>query len=122
MDNGRARILIVEDEWLLADLLEELVSEFGYDVAGPVASVAAAGALIATGGIGGAILDVSLGERERSYPVASQLMERDIPFLFVTGYLETDLPAEFRHIALLRKPVAGDVLKFQLEQILTSRR
>lgn len=114
----RPRILIVEDEWLLAEIVEETVRDFGFDVAGPVPSVSLANSLVQEGGISAAILDVSLGDGEKSYPVARALIEKNVPFLFITGYLGTDLPSEFRNRPLLSKPLRAHVLRTHLESLL----
>jgi DNA-binding response OmpR family regulator len=109
---------LVEDEWLLADILEETVREMGFNVSGPVPTVPQALTLLDGDLIGSAILDVSLGPSQKSYPIARILMERRIPFLFVSGYHEKDLPSEFRAIPLCSKPYDGDVLRSHLQKLL----
>jgi CheY-like chemotaxis protein len=80
-----ARILIVEDEALIALMLEDFVRDAGHEVFGVAGSVAKAEALIATDTPDAALLDVRLG-KELSYPIAASLKERCVPFAFMTGY------------------------------------
>lgn len=79
------RILVVEDEPLLAMLVEDLLDEVGGLPVGPAGSVDEALRLVAAGALDGAILDVNLGS-EMAYPVADALAARGVPFVFVTGY------------------------------------
>ena len=109
----RLRVLIVEDEWLLAELLEDTVRDLGFEVVGPAASVSQALQLLAEEAVSVALLDVTLGS-EKSFPIARWLAERGIPFLFLTGHLQTDLPVEFGQRVLLSKPLAEGVLGPQL--------
>ena len=97
------RILIVDDEPLIAALLEDWLLELGYQVAGPACSVADALAILAGGGIDGAILDVTLG-RETSYPVAEELRRLAVPFVFATGHSADHLEPEFQDAVTLAKP------------------
>ncbi|WP_375394730.1 response regulator [uncultured Sphingomonas sp.] len=79
------RILVVEDEPLIAMMLEDFLEILDKDVAGTADSVASALALIRTGDIDAAILDVNLRGGEKSAPVADALAARGIPFVFATG-------------------------------------
>lgn len=113
----RRRVLIVEDEWLLADQLEDTLRDIGYEVVGPVPSVSGALTLIKSERPDIALLDVSL-RNEQSYPIADELAKRDIPFLFLTGYVSPDLPKAFVDRPLLRKPATVQALRAQLEALL----
>lgn len=95
-------ILLVEDEYLIAMVLEEDLQRSGAHVIGPAASVDDALALLAIESVDGAILDVSLG-REKVFSVAEALTARRIPFVFATGY--SDLPPEWHHVPRFEKPV-----------------
>ncbi|WP_174284695.1 response regulator [Sphingomonas bacterium] len=79
------RILVVEDEPLIAMMLEDFLEILDKDVAGTADSVASALALIQTGNVDAAILDVNLRGGEKSAPVADALAARGIPFVFATG-------------------------------------
>jgi DNA-binding response OmpR family regulator len=92
--NG-ARLLIVEDEYLLAREMADYFENLGAEIVGPVGTVAHALALIASSHIQIAVLDVNLRD-ERVYPVADLLTLKQIPFVFASGYgseLEPDVYA-----------------------------
>ena len=100
------RILVVEDNFLVAENLRELLTERGCDVIGPAPRVEVALSLLAANGrVDGAMLDINLG-REDCFPVAAALLEREVPFLFLTGYDERmAIPTKFKHAPRLSKPV-----------------
>ena len=81
------RVLLVEDEPMIAFALEDMVLELGYEVVGPAFRLSEALELAGAEQFEGAVLDVNLNE-QRSYPVADLLRDRGIPFLFATGYAE----------------------------------
>ena len=102
----RCRILLVEDEYLLADELATELTDRGATVLGPVPNVAAALALIAGDEpVNGAILDVNLGG-ELAFPVADVLLKRGVPVILTTGYDAAALPERFRHLPRCEKPVS----------------
>jgi len=105
----RQRILIVEDEPLIALALEAMLSELGFDVAGFAPQVSAALELIDRERIDGAILDVNLGS-QRIDPVADILAARACPFFFMTGYGISGLPARHAGRAVLQKPFGSEQL------------
>lgn len=89
--NGRW-VLVVEDDYFIANDLLRQFKESGAEVLGPVASVEHALALIAaTPQIDGAVLDVNLRD-VMVYPVADALRDRGVPFVFATGYEKNDDP------------------------------
>lgn len=91
-----AAILVVEDEYWVAESLARQISLDGSTVIGPAATPAKALALIAeTPDIGGAVLDVRLGD-ETAFAIAEKLREREIPFVFFTGYDDIPWPPHFR--------------------------
>ena len=98
------RILVVEDEYLLAMSFQNRLQDLGAVVLGPVGNLDNALALIRSeASIDGAVVDINLGDR-KAYPAADLLMERDIPFVFTTGYDETFIPERFGHAPRLEKP------------------
>ena len=104
------RILVVEDEYFLAEELATALRGAGASVVGPVASVAAAQTLLETGPVDAAALDVNLGGDE-VYPLADALATRGIPFLFTSGFDSTLLLKRFRSHLCFEKPVdIGQVL------------
>jgi CheY-like chemotaxis protein len=95
------RVLIVDDEPLIAMMLQDRIEQPGYEPLGPAASVAQALALIETSAPAAAVLDLSL-RGEDSYPVADALTERKIPFVFGTG--RERVAEGYAHVPLLNKP------------------
>jgi DNA-binding response OmpR family regulator len=107
------RVLLVEDEWLIAFDMSERLQEFGYRVIGPAADVETALRLIRSERIDLALLDLHLGT-QRSYPVGEALRENGIPFAFLTGHARADLRADFREQVMLCKPVSDRELVARL--------
>ena len=105
------RLLVVEDEPLIAMMISDMLQDFGCRVVGPAGCVAHALDLIEREAVDGGLLDVSLRGGQRSYPVAETLRQRGIPFAFVTGYGEAGLIAHFRGIRVLQKPFVADHLR-----------
>jgi CheY-like chemotaxis protein len=106
------RLLVVEDETLVAMMLEVMLDTFGCVVTG-VAGTLARGLAFAgneTVSLDGAILDVNLGG-EQVYPVAEKLAERGVPFIFCTGYGTAGLMSEFAHVPTLAKPYQAEDLQ-----------
>jgi PAS domain S-box-containing protein len=101
--NSSGRILIVEDEMMVAMLLEDMLGELGYEVVGPALALDKALAMAREAVIDAAILDVNLNGRE-TYPVAHVLRERGIPFVFASGYGERAIAESFQGAPILSKP------------------
>jgi CheY-like chemotaxis protein len=101
-------ILIVEDEMMVAMLLEDMLTELGCDVV-KAARLAKAFHLIATAVIDCAILDISVAG-ESVYPLANELRRRGIPFIFSSGYGAGGLAPEYRDHPTLSKPFQQDEL------------
>jgi hypothetical protein len=76
----------VEDEALVAMLIEDVLADAAFEVVGPFGQAAKALTAIADETVDAAILDVNLGGGERSYSVAHELSERGVPYMFLTGY------------------------------------
>lgn len=113
--DGR-KILVVEDDFFIAEDIAESLRQFGAEVIGPAASVAEALDLASRGAqVDGAVLDVNL-RREKTYPVAEALQRRAVPFVFLTGYDRDALDARFRETPILNKPVNMDLLVSALAQ------
>jgi DNA-binding response OmpR family regulator len=113
-----ARILVVEDEALVAFAIGETLADFGYDVVGPAPNIQAAMKLVAGERVDAAILDVNLG-RESIDPVASALAVAGVPFVFTTGYtLASALPAGFRERPVLQKPYKPEALRDAIRELL----
>ncbi len=104
------RILVVEDEAIVAMLLEDMLAELGYTVVGPVTRLDRALDLAREAEIEGAVLDVNLNGRD-TYAVADALAARSIPFVFATGYSAKELAERFRTTPLTQKPFHRDDLE-----------
>ena len=104
------RVMVVEDEALVALVLADHLTELGLSVVGPCSSVAEAKAVASKGGFEAAILDVNLGG-ELVYPVADLLSSRGIPFIFVTGYGRESIDRRFSNAPVLEKPVELKLLE-----------
>jgi PAS domain S-box-containing protein len=98
------RILVVEDESLVAIALCETLSECGFEVVGPCSSVSEAMSAIRSSNLDAAVLDVNLNG-EMIYPVAELLADRGIPFIFMTGYGPDGIDRRFRNVLAMHKPV-----------------
>ncbi|MGR4862344.1 response regulator [Caulobacter sp. LARHSG274] len=110
-------MLVVEDELLLALMLEDMLADFGCVVAGPAETVAKALSLIAaTTDIDAAILDVHIGG-EMVFPVADALRDRRVPFVFSTGFGPSDLATRYPGSPLLAKPYPPEALASTLARL-----
>ncbi len=84
------RLLVVEDEYMIAEHISMLLEDFGCDVAGPVATIEQALAILKDGGVDGVLLDANLGG-ESTAPIATALNGASVPFVVATGYGSRDL-------------------------------
>lgn len=102
---GGRRILVVEDDYIIAqDIVAEL-EKVGASVAGPAPSVGKALRLLEKGpAVDAAVLDVTLGD-EKSFPIAEVLEAQGVPFLFATGYNSGDIPGPWRRFKIVTKPL-----------------
>jgi CheY-like chemotaxis protein len=112
---SRKRVFIVEDEWFLATMLEDMVVELGHIVVG-VASKLGDGLVMAEQGeFDFAILDVSLNG-EMSHPIADVLDARGLPYAFATGYGASGVKGARRQATTLTKPFSIEDLRRVLPQ------
>jgi CheY-like chemotaxis protein len=104
------QVFLVEDEVLVAAIVEDMLAEFGCVLAGAATTVdEALTALKATPDIDAAILDVNLGG-EKVFPVADLLSARGVPLVFSTGYGPADLAMRYPASRLLHKPYRPEAL------------
>src|SRR5690349_19526524 len=103
------RVLVVEDESLLAETLCGLLQDAGCEPVGPAATVAEALRLIDQSRIDVALLDIRL-KRETSFPVAHTLRQRGIPWVFLTSYAQHQLPDDLRDALVVEKPFSPPAL------------
>jgi DNA-binding LytR/AlgR family response regulator len=103
------RILVVEDEFILASDLAHFLESRGAKIVGPASSVESALPLVEGQQLDGAVLDVNLG-KERVYPVADALTARGVPIVFATGYDELLMQREYIAVPRCLKPINKDAL------------
>lgn len=111
------RVLIVEDEVLIALHLADMLSDLGHEVVQSAHHLAEAIRLAEVAVIDLAILDLNLGGM-RSDPVAGILRRRGIPFIFATGYGASGLPAGFEDELILGKPYGEEELRRVLARLI----
>ena len=112
-------ILVVEDSYLIAAGLARQLRELGHTVVGPAASVDEALRLLSQQPVDAAILDISLGDKTTSEPVARRLHELGRPFLFLTGHSADDaVPLEFNTYPRLLKPVDENELSSVIRNLI----
>jgi PAS domain S-box-containing protein len=104
------RLLLAEDEALVAIDIKDMLVELGFEVIGPYSNVAQALAVVTTYDIDAAILDVNLGG-ELIFPVAERLIAKGVPFTFMTGYGAEAIDERFAHCRVLQKPVQRQMLR-----------
>ena len=107
MSDGQIqRVLVVEDEMMVALYVEDIVTELGHEVVGPAMRLEEGLTLAREAAIDMAILDVNL-HGARSFPIADALSARGIPFIFATGYGTQGLTEAYRDVITLQKPFAS---------------
>jgi len=98
------RVLIVEDDYFIANALRKAFEQAGVEIVGPVPSPAEALAAFERQRIDGAVLDINL-DGEKVYEVADTLIRREVPLVFVTGYERPSIPSRYRDVPLCLKPI-----------------
>lgn len=101
---ARQRVLVVEDEFLVAMTLQDCLEEWGYEVVGPSGRLEDALALVEAEAVDAAIIDVNLAG-QTIFPLAARLKAKGIPFVLTTGYERSVIPDEFKDAPWLQKPV-----------------
>jgi len=109
------RVLVLEDEPLLAMLLEQNITELGYSLAGSAATVSQALALLEEREIDCALLDWSLGDNTTSLPVARRLRQEGRPYCFLSGHSSLEASPLIDDAPLLTKPFRLDDLENALK-------
>ena len=115
------RILVVDDEAIIAFHLAQELRKEGFAVVGPAPSVAKALALIKQNGCDFAILDIRLGQGTAE-PIARELAARGVPYVLATGYVHEQLPSIFQDVPLFTKPISIKGLASEMRRRLISHR
>jgi len=116
-DLPRGKVLVIEDEAVLALDLQRMLREAGFRVAGPAATLGDAQRLISRSPIDCALLDIDVNQRT-PLPVADLLAFADIPFVFITNGGREAIPREHLHRPVLEKPVRHSDLIAAVERVL----
>ncbi len=115
----RPHVLMVEDEMFIAMVLEDVLSDAGYQVHG-VSSVAEGLKVSQREDFDAAILDVNLG-KELVFPLAEQLREQGVPFVFASGYSKDEIPEDFHSYDMLLKPYDSKTMLNAVATLLRAR-
>lgn len=118
---GGARVLVVEDEFAVLLLIEDMLSELGCEIVGTATRLSDALALAGRAECDAAILDVNING-ENVGPVAETLAARGIPMVFSTGYGPSGIESRWRERPALQKPYRIEEFAAALRQALTGRR
>jgi CheY-like chemotaxis protein len=112
------RVLIVEDEFFVADDLAQAVAQLGGEIVGPVPTCEEALVLLSMAEqIDIAVLDINL-EDEAVFPVADALTRQGVPFLFATGYSQATVPPQYQHVPRWEKPFTPEDLAQALPKLM----
>lgn len=117
--NKKPRVLLVEDEELVALELSSELTRLGWAVVGPAATLKEARALLSKE-VDAAVLDVNLRGRP-VYPFAETLVNRHVPFIFCTGYEMVDPEGRFPDAPVIRKPASAKAVSAALADLLKER-
>ena len=113
---GSVRVLLVEDESIIAMMVASVVRSLGFKLVGPAARLDHALALVAEGEFDCAILDINIRGGD-TYPVANLLIERDCPFVMASGYSNVTIPPHLLDQTRLTKPYSIDALEGELMRL-----
>jgi len=114
------RVLVVEDEPLIAEMLREWIIDLGCEVVGPAATTQSGLELLAEGPVNGAILDITIKDGP-SYGIAKILQERGVPFAFATGHGTESIDPLFKNAPTLQKPFEFEMLAGVLAELMSVR-
>jgi PAS domain S-box-containing protein len=104
------RVLLVEDEMLVAMMMKDMLTDLGFSVVGPFSRIAEALPVAKSDDLEAAVLDINLNG-ELVYPVAEALVTRGVPVVFVTGYGAESIDGRFAEVPVLQKPIERQVLE-----------
>ena len=111
------KVLVVEDEMMIAMLIEDMLDAFGCKLVGPATSVPRALELIGKEKVDVAVLDLNLDGKD-TYAIADALRQKNVPFICATGYGSTGIRPEYRDRPVLQKPFQAKELETALAEAL----
>jgi CheY-like chemotaxis protein len=111
------RVLIIENDFLIGEMIHDMVRELGYDVTNVANRLPAALREISKDNFEGALLNIGLDEQKHGIEIADIFIEKNIPFGFVTGY-GRPLEGRHEHIPLLQKPFTQEQLRHFVENVI----
>lgn len=111
-----ARVFIVEDEMLVAMLIEDVIVDLGHEVVGPAMRLETALEVVEAENVDFAILDINLAGKQ-SFPVADRLADLGVPFIFASGYGAAALNDRHREARVVQKPFAPDQIAVLLARL-----
>lgn len=113
------RVLVVEDEWIIAEQITTALEEAGYEVVGPTGRLSEALVLLENGAIDAALIDINV-HGDRSFGLATRLAEAGVPFAFLSGYSGAEVPALHKARPHMQKPVDIAALRLCIAAVLES--
>lgn len=113
----RMRILVSQDEFLVYLVLEDELRSEGYDVLGPFSSVQATREAVANEHVDLVLLDINMGGC-MAWPIADELISRNIPFIFLSGDAADTLPERYRNVQRIGKPYDPALLQREIRRLL----
>ena len=111
------RILVIEDSPVVGPFTVDLLTELGFEVAGPAPNMAAARELMEAGGFDGALVDIHI-RGERVFPLCDMLEAKGVPFVFTSGYADWQMPEKWQERPRLQKPYTVDQIEQALRALL----
>lgn len=122
MDNrlpGR-RVLVVEDNPLLASDIDDALRGSGAEVVGPALDIDSGMALLRVDALDGAVLDIDIGGKP-VWPIARELKQDGVPFVFVSGDCDKGLPEDFTGTVCLHKPAPAEAILTTVAMMMKAR-
>lgn len=116
-DQPIIRVMLVEDEAMIALMMSEELTALGYQVVGPFSTLRSGLTAARAERIDCAILDLNIGEKS-TYPIADALHERSVPFAFMTGYSRSNIEPRFALVPVLEKPIDNRTIRQTIEQLI----
>jgi two-component SAPR family response regulator len=109
LSKSNGNVLLIEDESMVAMMIEEVLSELGLRVIGPYATVPEALRAASEISVDAAVLDINL-DGQLIFPVVDILLEKRVPVAFISGYEVESLDVRYAHIPFVQKPIDRRIL------------